>query len=82
MISFSNVGRVPTTPVKDGFVKITEQYFSVSVRRNFGGVFFTVLTYNDQMCFCIGYDGNWFSEDVAQVLITDIKKSVLDIGNF
>jgi len=37
MISLTNLGRVvENSPVKNGFVKITEQYFSVSVRDNFG----------------------------------------------
>jgi len=83
LVSVTNLGRVvENSPVKNGFVKITEQYFSVSVRESFGGVTISVLTYDNKLCFVIGCDSNWLSEDFAQVLATDLQKSISTVGNF
>jgi len=41
-----------------------------------------VLTYSNKLFFVIGYDGSWLSEDFAQVLATDLEKSISTVGNF
>ena len=73
-VSLSNAGNFSHSPQANGAAIIQEQYFSVSLC--YGATFITTLTYNGTMFFCVGFDCKWFSRNVFQFIVNDLRKSI------
>ncbi|XP_065670052.1 uncharacterized protein LOC105847626 isoform X2 [Hydra vulgaris] len=68
LLYFSNIGSCNSYK-SNGQIQVEAQNFGVNTKDS---IFVTLMTFNNSMRFCVGYDNGWFNSEYVEKFVTKI----------